>query len=77
MKDPKSKGFITRPDGQARFRFKWDEMTVQFNLYPKGPGKTSIVAQQMKLRDAGDVERYRGLWKAAFAAIAAAVSTTA
>ena len=43
FKDPKSKGFVTKPDGQARFRYKWDGMTVQFNLYPKGPGKTSIV----------------------------------
>jgi hypothetical protein len=75
LKDPKSKGFITRPDGQARFRFRWDATTVQFNLYPKGPGKTSIVAQQMKLRDAGEVERYRKLWKTAFAALASAVST--
>ena len=76
LKDPKSKGFITRPDGQSRFRFKWDGTTVQFNLYPKGSGKTSIVAQQMKLRDADDVERYRGLWKTAFAALAATISTT-
>lgn len=74
LKEAKSKGFITRPDGQSRFRFKWDGTTVQFNLYPKGPGKTSIVAQQMKLRDAGEVERYRGLWKTAFTALASAVS---
>jgi hypothetical protein len=47
---------------------------VQLNLYPKAAGKTSIVAQQMKLRDAGDVERYRGLWKTALTALAAAVS---
>jgi hypothetical protein len=77
LEDPKSKGFITRPDGQARFRFKWNETTVQINLYPKGPGKTSIVAQQMKLRNVDAVERYRGLWKTAFALLAAAVSTTA
>ena len=74
LKDAKSKGFVTRPDGQSRFRFKWDGTTVQFNLYPKGPGKTSIVAQQMKLRDAGEVERHRGLWKTAFTALASAVS---
>ena len=72
LQDSKSKGFITRADGQARFRFKWDDTTVQFNLYPKGPGKTSIVAQQMKLRDAGEVERHRGLWKSALTALAAA-----
>lgn len=75
LKDPKSKGFITRPDGQARFRFKWGDTTVQLYLLPKGPGKTSIVAQQMKLRDTGDVERYRGLWRTAFAALASAAST--
>ena len=74
VKDPKSKGFITRPDGQARFRFKFDGTTVQVNLYPKGPGKTSIVAQQMKLADAKAVDHYRGLWKTAFTAIAAVLS---
>jgi hypothetical protein len=75
LKESKSKGFVTRPDGQSRFRFKWNGTTVQFYLYPKGPGKTSIVAQQMKLRDAGEVERYRGLWKTALAALAAASTT--
>src|SRR4029453_9431499 len=44
LKDKKSKGFVMKPNGEARYRFKWDGMTVQFNLYPKGPGKTSIVA---------------------------------
>ena len=77
LKNPKSKGFIIKPDGQARFRFKWDDTTVQFNLYPKGPGKTSIVAQHMKLRDTDAVERYRALWKTALAALAAATSATA
>jgi hypothetical protein len=47
-------------------------MTVQFNLYPKGPGKTSIVAQQT-LPGAEAVEPYRALWKAAFAALAQSV----
>ena len=31
-----------------RHRYKWDGMTVQFNLYPKGPGKTSIVAPRLQ-----------------------------
>ena len=43
FKDKKSKGFVTRPDGQARYRYKWDGTTVQFNMYPKGPEKTSFV----------------------------------
>jgi hypothetical protein len=69
LKDPKSKGFVMKPNGEARYRFKWDGMTVQFNLYPKGPGKTSIVAQQT-LPGPEAVEPYRALWKAAFAALA-------
>ena len=69
LNDKKSKGFVMKPNGEARYRFKWDGMTVQFNLYPKGPGKTSIVSQQT-LPGAEAVEPYRALWKAAFAAIA-------
>jgi len=72
LKDKKSKGFVMKPNGEARYRFKWDGMTVQFNLYPKGPGKTSIVAQQT-LPGAEAVEPYRALWKAAFAALAQSV----
>jgi hypothetical protein len=70
LKDPKSKGFVMKPNGEARYRFKWDGMTVQFNLYPKGPGKTSMVASQQKLAGPEAVEPYRALWKAAFAALA-------
>ena len=75
LKDSKSKGFVLKPNGEARYRYKWDGMTVQFNLYPKGPGKTSIVAQQM-LPGADAVEPSRALWKAAFAAIAETVVKT-
>ena len=69
IKDKKSKGFITRADGQARFRYKWDDTTVQFNIYPKGP-KTSFVVQHMNLQSGEDVEKFRAKWKAAFGAIA-------
>ena len=72
LKSPKSKGFVMKPNGEARYRFKWDSMTVQFNLYPKGPGKTSIVATQQKLAGADAVEPYRALWKAAFTALSQA-----
>jgi hypothetical protein len=75
LKDPKSKGFVMKANGEARHRYKWDGMTVQFNLYPKGPGKTSIVAQQT-LPGAEAVEPYRALWKAAFAAIAKTVTAS-
>jgi hypothetical protein len=73
LKDPKSKGFVMKPNGEARYRFKWDGMTVQFNLYPKGSGKTSIVATQQKLSGPEAVEPCRALWKAAFAALSQAV----
>ena len=68
LKSSKSKGFVMKPNGEARLRYKWEGMTVQFNLYPKGPGKTAIVAQQT-LPGAEAVEPYRALWKAAFAAL--------
>jgi len=70
VKDKKSKGFVTRADGQARFRYKWDGTTVQFNMYPKGATKTSFVVQHMNLEGAEAVESYRAKWKAAFGAIA-------
>ena len=70
LSDKKSKGFVIRPDGQARYRYHWDGMTVQLNLYPKGPHKTSLVVSQMKLPGAESVEQYRMLWKSALAAIA-------
>jgi hypothetical protein len=70
FKDRKSKGFVIRPDGQARFRYKWDGATVQFNMYPKGPGKTSFVVSHTNLPSAESVETCRAKWKTAFSAIA-------
>ncbi|MBY0495068.1 MAG: DUF4287 domain-containing protein [Cyanobacteria bacterium] len=72
LKNPKSKGFVMKPNGEARYRYKWDDVTVQFNLYPKGPGKTSIVASTQNLPGPEAIEKYRALWKAAFAALASA-----
>ena len=73
LDDPTSKGFVMKANGEARYRYKWDGMTVQLNLYPKGAGKTSMVAQQT-LPGADAVEPFRALWKAAFAAIAETVT---
>ena len=72
VKDKKSKGFVIRDDGQARFRYKWDDTTVQFYMYPKGPAKTSFVVQHIGLDGARSVDAFRAKWKAAFAAVAAA-----
>ena len=70
LKDKKSKGFITRPDGQARFRYKWNDTTVQFNMYPKGAAKTSFVVGHLDLTSSDAVETNRAKWKAALGALA-------
>jgi hypothetical protein len=70
FKDKKSKGFVVRADGQARYRYKWDGTTVQFNMYPKGSAKTSLVVSNTNLQTAESVEAYRAKWKAAFGALA-------
>jgi len=66
-----SKGIIVRPDGQGRFRYKWDDTTVQMNFLPKSGGKTSVVVTHMKLRDAAMVETRRTMWRGALDAVAA------
>ena len=70
LKDKKSKGFVIRPDGQARFRYRWGGTIVQFNMYPKGVAKTSFVVSNMSLPSAESVEAHRAKWKTAFNAIA-------
>ena len=69
-----SKGFVIRPDGLARFRYKWDATTVQFYLIPKPGGKVSVVVTHSKLSSAGQVEERRGQWRAALSAVAKAVA---
>lgn len=64
--DPKSKGFVVRPDGLARFRYRWDGTIVQLYAYPKPGGKLAVTVQHTKLADGDAVERYRGQWKTAF-----------
>ena len=71
--DKAAKGFVVRPDGQARFRYKWDGTIVQFYLYPKPGGKVSLVVQHTKLAGAEAVEARRAQWKTAFGAVAEAV----
>lgn len=68
----KTKGIATRPDGQARFRYKWDGTTIQFYLRPSSSGKTAIAVDHMNLPGPADVERFRARWKAALTAIAEA-----
>ena len=70
LADNKSKGFVVREDGQARFRFKWDATVVQLYMYPKPGDKTSVTVQHTKLASADDVDRYRAQWKTALGALA-------
>ena len=71
LDSPSSKGFVVRPDGQARFRYKWDGTTVQLYLLPKPGGKVSIVATNTKLQTSTMVEERRKLWRVALGEVAA------
>ncbi|HET7699115.1 MAG TPA: hypothetical protein VFK57_25575 [Vicinamibacterales bacterium] len=64
------KGFVVRPDGLGRFRYKWDKTTVQLYLIPK-TGKVSVVATNSRLADAAMVEARRRTWRAALERLAA------
>ena len=67
---PKSKGWVVRPDGQGRWRYKWGETTVQCYLYPKPGGKVSLVVTNMYLPGSDSVEERRTKWKAVLNALA-------
>jgi hypothetical protein len=70
LADKKSKGWVVRPDGLARFRYKWDDTIVQLYAYPKPGGKMALTVQHTKLADGDAVEMYRGQWKTAFGLLA-------
>ena len=64
------KGLREREQGGARMRLKAQSgVTVALYLDPKPNGKSSLVAQNMKLEAAADIDRYRATWKEAFAAL--------
>jgi hypothetical protein len=66
-----SKGFVVRPDGLGRYRYKWDDTTVQLYLLPKPGGKASVVITNAKLAGSDAVEDRRKRWRAVLAALAA------
>jgi hypothetical protein len=74
LDQPASKGFTVRADGQGRFRYKWDGMTVQLQLLPKPGGKVSVVVTTVKLPTAAMVDERRAQWRAALNALAAALA---
>ena len=65
-----SKGFVVRPDGLGRYRYKWSTTTVQFYLIPKGDGRTSVVVTHLKLPDRAMLETRRLQWRAALDGLA-------
>ena len=67
-----SKGFVIRPDGMGRYRYKWGTTTVQFYLIPKGAGRTSVVVTHLKLESAAALEERRQQWRAALDGLARA-----
>lgn len=68
--DKKSKGFVIRPDGLARFRYKWNDTTVQLYMVPKPGGKVALTVQHSKLPSGDAVESYRRQWKTALGLLA-------
>ena len=70
LDSPASKGFVVRPDGQARYRYKWGDSTVQLHLYPKPGGKVSLVVTNAKLQTTMMVEERRTAWRGALNTIA-------
>lgn len=69
---PASKGFVVRPDGLGRFRYKWGQTTVQMYLTPKPVGKVSVVVTNMRLASSEMVEQRRAAWRSLLASLAAA-----
>jgi len=53
--------------------YKWNDTTVQFNMYPKGAARTSFVVGHLDLTSADAVETNRAKWKAALGALAGAL----
>lgn len=70
LADKTSKGWVIRPDGLARFRYKWDGTIVQLYAYPKPGGKLALTVQHTRLANADSVETHRRQWKSALGRLA-------
>ena len=62
---PKPRQVKARDAMNARLRYPWDGATVEIRITGKPAGGASVVADNMNLRDAADVESRRALWKTA------------
>ena len=74
LKAKTSKGFVIRPDGLGRYRYKWDGTTVQFYVTPKPAGKSSVVASNLNLATPAMVDDRRAKWRTALGALATFLS---
>lgn len=70
LDSPRSKGIVVRADGQGRYRYKWGDTTVQFQLFPKDGGKVLLVVTNSRLSLATMVEERRTQWRTALNALA-------
>lgn len=68
------KGFVVRPDGLGRLRYKWGNTTVQFYLVPKPGSKVSVVVTNMKLASREMVEQRRLAWREMLNSLAESLS---
>lgn len=67
----KAKGVTLKDDGNARLRYPWDGTTVEIYITGKPKGGATVVAFNIKLADAAQVERRRGQWRVALEALKA------
>ena len=70
LESPASKGIVVRADGQGRYRYKWGDTTVQFQVFPKDGGKVLFVVTNGRLSLATMVEERRTQWRTALNALA-------
>jgi hypothetical protein len=61
---PEAAAWSLTKSGVAKLRFKWGAGTVEVRITPKKGGAT-VVADNMKLADAAQVERRRAQWRGA------------
>ena len=66
-----SKGFVVKPNGQARLRYPWDSTIVEVYLLPKAGDRSSIVVVSKKLGSQTIVAERRAQWRTALGALAA------
>jgi hypothetical protein len=75
LRDPRSKGFVVKPNGQARCRYKWNETTVEVYVEPKPGDRCSVVVRHLALPSSAAVDERRGAWRAALAALGLFLAT--